>query len=152
MSFGHSGKSSFVAQSSQPPHHDFESFSSENRLTYYSISYHNCVILLFRPYIKVKFIGDNATSRERCVESANAISSLLGSFQRTFSLKKIGLFNCHAILTAAIVHLYVICHPNRDKYDEAQNSELCLVEAIRAMSEMRQGKRAHLDYLLSLCS
>jgi hypothetical protein len=54
--------------------------------------YHFAVLLLFGPFIKLRFLGSTISPYEICVQAAGAITSLLGSYRRLYSLQRTPCF------------------------------------------------------------
>ena len=74
--------------------------------------YHSAVMLLFRPFIRLSIPRSAISPREVCFEAANAITSLLGSYNRLYSLRRTPSFVPHLILTSSIMHLSVNTGPS----------------------------------------
>ncbi|KAK3336356.1 fungal-specific transcription factor domain-containing protein [Cercophora scortea] len=68
--------------------------------------YHQFVLLLlFRPFIQLAIVGSNVNPRERCLEAAREISSLVDSYSRLYSLKRTPTFVPYFVLASGIIHL-----------------------------------------------
>jgi len=67
--------------------------------------YHFAILLLFGPFIKVRFIGSSISPKEICVQAADAVMSLVRSYRQLYSLRRTPCFVPHIVLAASIVHL-----------------------------------------------
>lgn len=67
--------------------------------------YHFALLLLFRPFIKLIFIGSAVTPREICTQAAESISSLVRSYHNLYTLACTPSFVPYIVLTASIMHL-----------------------------------------------
>lgn len=67
--------------------------------------YHNCVLHLFRPFLKVSFVQSSKAPRTICTEAATVISQLLGNVSQTYGLRRNFLLMTHCLTTAAIIHV-----------------------------------------------
>ncbi|KAK3694213.1 fungal-specific transcription factor domain-containing protein [Podospora appendiculata] len=70
--------------------------------------YHQFVLLLlFRPFIQLAIVGSNVNPRERCLEAAREISSLIYSYSRLYTLKRTPSFVPYFVLASGIIHLTI---------------------------------------------
>ncbi|KAF8855494.1 hypothetical protein BDZ45DRAFT_804928 [Acephala macrosclerotiorum] len=99
--------------------------------------YHNCIIMTFRPFMKVSFVQTSSeTPRQICIASANTISQLLDLHKRTYGIRTGFFANPHCIMSAAIIHLvHLSFHPGVSNPE----IETYLADAVRAMHEMMKG-------------
>ncbi|CZR59534.1 uncharacterized protein PAC_09428 [Phialocephala subalpina] len=99
--------------------------------------YHNCIIMLFRPFVKVAFVQTSSeTPRQICIASANTISQLLDLHKKTYGIRKSFFVNTHCVMSTAIIHLINISsHPGVPNPEV----ETYLADAIRAMHDMMKG-------------
>ncbi|KAL1840124.1 hypothetical protein VTJ49DRAFT_780 [Mycothermus thermophilus] len=67
--------------------------------------YHFAILLLFRPLIKLRILNSPVVPREVCSEAANAISGLLRSYARLYTLRRTPSFIPYFALAAAVMHL-----------------------------------------------
>ncbi|KAM7201963.1 nitrogen assimilation transcription factor nit-4 [Naviculisporaceae sp. PSN 640] len=73
--------------------------------------YHFAILLLFRPLIKLRIIGnDDLNPRELCLQAADAITGLLRSYAQMFTLKRTPSFVPYFVLTSCIMHLAIGAH------------------------------------------
>src|SRR5690348_10475681 len=95
-----------------------------------SIYYHNAVIQLFRPFIRVSFVQSAKTPKQICVESANKISELMSLYEQTYGSRRIGFMHTHTVMTAVIIHLVTISASNVAP-DVFEQTDVYLASAIR---------------------
>ncbi|KAM7205224.1 Zn(2)-Cys(6) zinc finger domain protein [Rhypophila sp. PSN 637] len=70
--------------------------------------YHFAILLLFRPLIKLRIIGnDDLDPRELCLQAADAITGLLRSYSQMFTLRRTPSFVPYFVLTSCIMHLAI---------------------------------------------
>jgi hypothetical protein len=67
--------------------------------------YHFAILLLFRPFIKIKFIGSQISPREVCIQAADNIASLVRSYDQLYTLRRTPSFVPYIVLTSSIIHL-----------------------------------------------
>jgi len=67
--------------------------------------YHAAILLLFRPFIKLRFIGSSVSPQDVCSQSAAAVAALVRSFKELYTLRRIPAFVPYLVLTSSIVHL-----------------------------------------------
>ncbi|KAM0468611.1 hypothetical protein ACHAP7_010679 [Fusarium lateritium] len=70
--------------------------------------YHFAILLLFRPFIKLRIIGSQVSPRDVCLEAASAIQDLLMSYSRLYSLKRAPSFMPHFALISSVMHLTIM--------------------------------------------
>lgn len=69
--------------------------------------YHFAILLLFRPFIKLKIALSSIVPRELCLEKANAISQHLHAYAKLYTLKRTPSFVPYFVLTSCIMHLAI---------------------------------------------
>ncbi|RDA90318.1 hypothetical protein CP533_0391 [Ophiocordyceps camponoti-saundersi (nom. inval.)] len=69
--------------------------------------YHFAILLLFRPLIKLRFIGSKVLPRDVCSQAADAIQGLLTSYSQLYTLQRTPSFVPYFVLTSAIMHLAI---------------------------------------------
>ncbi|CAK7270130.1 hypothetical protein SEPCBS119000_003930 [Sporothrix epigloea] len=69
--------------------------------------YHFAILLLFRPLIRLRIIGFSATPRDICLQAADAIQGLLGSYSQLYTLQRTPSFVPYFVLTSCIMHLAI---------------------------------------------
>lgn len=67
--------------------------------------YHAAILLLFRPFIKLRFVGSGVSPRDVCSQSAETVAGLIQSFQKLYTLRRTPAFVPYIVLTSSIVHL-----------------------------------------------
>jgi hypothetical protein len=70
-----------------------------------SMYYHFAILLLFGPFIKLHFLGSSILPYEICVEAANTITSLLGSYCRLYSLRRTPCFVPFLAMASNAMHV-----------------------------------------------
>ncbi|RDA82575.1 hypothetical protein CP532_3067 [Ophiocordyceps camponoti-leonardi (nom. inval.)] len=82
--------------------------------------YHFAILLLFRPLIKLRFIGSNILPRDVCSQAADAIQGLLTSYSQLYTLQRTPSFVPYFVLTSAIMHLAIgACSDDAENDDAA---------------------------------
>ncbi|TVY85089.1 Nitrogen assimilation transcription factor nit-4 [Lachnellula suecica] len=98
--------------------------------------YWNCVIHLFRPFMKLEYVhstGSTKSPKPITIEAANKISELLQLSIQTYGLRRVGFMYTHCISTASIIHLVVVS--GTPTVPETSLRHLC--DAISAMQQIR---------------
>lgn len=67
--------------------------------------YHFAILLLFRPFIHLHFIHSRISPREVCSQAADAILTLVRSYDQLYTLKRTPSFVPYIVLTSGTVHL-----------------------------------------------
>jgi hypothetical protein len=67
--------------------------------------YHFAILLLFRPFIQLHFINSRVSPRDVCSQAADAILTLVRSYDQLYTLKRIPSFVPYVVLTSCIIHL-----------------------------------------------
>lgn len=70
--------------------------------------YHFSILLLFRPFIKLKIVGSGVPPRDVCNQAAEAISALVKSYSQLYTLRRTPSFVPYFILTSSIMHLVTL--------------------------------------------
>ncbi|KAL3417145.1 fungal specific transcription factor [Phlyctema vagabunda] len=70
--------------------------------------YHYAILLLFRPFIKLKLVDSELSPREVCRQAADAISTLVKSYSKLYTLRRTPSFTPYFILTASLTHLVAV--------------------------------------------
>ncbi|RDW91538.1 hypothetical protein BP5796_02703 [Coleophoma crateriformis] len=99
------------------------------------IYYHNCVLHLFRPFLRVTFVQAAKPPHLVCMESARAITQLVALYKHYYGLRRVPLIVTHCTMTAAIQHLVNL---SSAKHDVATQAAADLGETISAISNMAQ--------------
>jgi hypothetical protein len=70
--------------------------------------YHYAILLLFRPFIKLDIVGSGVSPRDVCQQAAQAISTLVTSYNQLYTLRRTPSFVPFFLLTSTITHLVAI--------------------------------------------
>lgn len=70
--------------------------------------YHYAILLLFRPFLKLDIIGSGVSPRDVCSQAADAISALVNSYGKLYSLQRTPSFVPYFVLTSSITHLVTL--------------------------------------------
>lgn len=89
--------------------------------------FHEVMIFANHPFITTPRIGKSTDSRRKYLESAKAITRILGIYKRLWSLRRINIQGIHPMFTASMVHLYIACtSKSHEEYTQAvSNLETC---------------------------
>ncbi|KAL6917071.1 hypothetical protein FSST1_008566 [Fusarium sambucinum] len=94
--------------------------------------YHFAILLLFRPFIKLRIIGSQVSPRDVCLEAANAIQDLLMSYSRLYSLKRAPSFMPYFALTSSIMHLTIMAATvHREELDTTERTDCHVSETFK---------------------
>lgn len=102
-------------------------------LTAYSMYYHFAILLLFRPFIKLELVGSQVSPRDVCGQAADAISSLVKSYSRLYTLKRTPSLVPYFVLTSTIAHVVT--------YGNSREGIENLRQGIADLKEMTSGHR-----------
>ena len=91
--------------------------------------YHFAILLLFRPFIKLKFVGSSVLARDVCCQAADAIAVLLNSYSKLYTLRRTPSFVPYFVLSSSITHLVAI--------GNAESKPAKFLQAIADLKEMR---------------
>lgn len=69
--------------------------------------YHFAILLLFRPFIKLRIKGSTVLPVSVCFEAADAIQSLSKSYSQLYTLQRTPSFVPYFVLTSSIMHLAI---------------------------------------------
>jgi hypothetical protein len=67
--------------------------------------FHCAILLLFRPFIHLRLIGSRVSPRDVCSQTADAILTLVRSYDQLYTLKRTPSFVPYIVLTSCISHL-----------------------------------------------
>jgi hypothetical protein len=104
--------------------------------TFRSIYYHDCVIHLFRPFVRVTFKEGTKSPRRICTEEAITISQIMEIYSTSYGLRRGHFIANHCIMSAAIIHLLNMSSPGPNSITATQTADY-LRQAIRVLHEMR---------------
>lgn len=77
--------------------------------------YHFAILLLFRPFLKLRMVGSHILPRDVCSQAADAIQNLTRSYDRLYTLRRTPSFVPYFVLTSAIMHLVIGATTPTDK-------------------------------------
>jgi hypothetical protein len=80
----------------------------QTNLTLGSMYYHYAILLLFRPFIKLEIVGSGVSPRDVCSQAASAISTLVNSYSRLYTLRRTPSFVPYFVLTSSIAHIVTL--------------------------------------------
>lgn len=72
-----------------------------------SMYYQFAILLLFRPFIKLRVIGSLVSPRDVCSQAADAIQALSRSYSQLYTLKRTPSFVPYFVLMSSIMHLTI---------------------------------------------
>ncbi|PSR84446.1 fungal-specific transcription factor domain-domain-containing protein [Coniella lustricola] len=83
--------------------------------------YHFAILLLFRPFIKMRIIGSSISPRDVCCQAADAIQGLLRSYSQLYTLRRTPSFVPYFVLTSSIMHLAIAASDALSAQQQASN-------------------------------
>lgn len=69
--------------------------------------YHFAILSLLRPFVKLRFIGTGVSPRDVCAQAADAITTLIRSYDNLYSLKRTPSFVPFIALSSSVMHLFI---------------------------------------------
>ena len=67
--------------------------------------YHFTIIILFRPFFKVRFLESAVSPRAVCIEAADSISALLSSYAKLYTVRRMPSIVSHIVLASTTIYL-----------------------------------------------
>ena len=67
--------------------------------------YHFTIIILFRPFFKVRFLESAVSPRSVCIEAADSISALLSSYAKLYTVRRMPSIVSHVVLASTTIYL-----------------------------------------------
>ena len=67
--------------------------------------YHFAIIVLFRPFFKMKFLESAVSPRAVCLEAADSISALLSSYANLYTVRRMPSIVSHIVLASTTIYL-----------------------------------------------
>jgi hypothetical protein len=67
--------------------------------------YHFAILLLFAPFMKYRFLNSRISPNEICIQAADAITSLVGSYRQLYGLRRTPCFVPYIVLASSIMRL-----------------------------------------------
>ena len=103
--------------------------------------YHFAILLLFRPFIKLRIIRSTISPRDVCCEAADAIRRLSKSYAQLYTLRRTPSFIPYFVLTSATTHLAIsVTDTSNDPQDPApENLEAAPNLDPRVSDSLKQG-------------
>ncbi|KAH0543659.1 hypothetical protein FGG08_002097 [Glutinoglossum americanum] len=92
-----------------------------------SMVFHDFIIHLFRPFLKVRLLGSTVSPRAACTQSAEEISRLMTTYRDMYGLRRIVVLAAHIILSSSTILLLNLPCPKASRN---------LVQCIRDLEEM----------------
>ena len=86
-----------------------------------SAYYHNVVLHLFRPFLKVDLKNSKISPRDICISCARNAASLIGDYRQIYGLRRVPLITTHILLSISIIHLLNVPNPSA-----VQDLDLCI--------------------------
>jgi hypothetical protein len=105
--------------------------------------YHYAILLLFRPFIKLDIVASGVSPRDVCGQAADAISTLVNSYSKLYTLRRTPSFVPYFVLTSSIAHLVTLGNsrggPEKLKQGIADLKEMTMCHgfAIRGLDILR---------------
>ncbi|KAH8800682.1 fungal-specific transcription factor domain-containing protein [Xylogone sp. PMI_703] len=85
-----------------------------------SIYYHFAVLLLFGPFINLRFLGPDLVAKEICMDAATAIGSILSTYRQLYGLRRTPSFVPYISLASSIVRLVTTIAGSADPLKSVQ--------------------------------
>lgn len=135
---------SLFSKKRQPLPHPFP--SCRHLTCTYSLYYHFAILLLFRPFIRLRFLNSFISPRDVCAQSAESVSSLIRSYGQLYTLRRTPSFVPYIVLTAAVMHLVAAgldgtasqsASPVQQAIDDLRDMSSCHRFAKRAINILR---------------
>lgn len=73
-----------------------------------SMYYHYVILLLFRPFTRLRIVGSSFLPRDICRQAADALSALASSYSKLYTLQRTPSFVPYIVLTSSITHLEIL--------------------------------------------
>ena len=83
--------------------------------------YHFAILLLFRPFIKLRFVGSRISNYDVCSQAADAIITLVRSYDQLYTLARTPSFVPYIVLASCITQLVYISGTNTGAAGAALN-------------------------------
>jgi hypothetical protein len=100
--------------------------------------YHSAILLLFQPFIKLRFVGSRVSPMDVCCQAADAIITLVSSYNQLYTLQRTPSFVPYVVLASCIMHLIRVSTTNsavnqlRQGEKDLREMAICHGFAIRA--------------------
>jgi hypothetical protein len=70
--------------------------------------YYYALIMLFRPFIKLRLVASTVSPLDMCIQAANNISSLTQTYTQLYSFRQTAVFVPYMLLASTITHLAAV--------------------------------------------
>jgi len=70
--------------------------------------YHFALIMLFRPFIKLRFLASAVSPLEMCLQAANNISLVVQTYKQAYSFRQTPVFFPYVLLASTTAHLATV--------------------------------------------
>ena len=101
--------------------------------------YYTVVLLLFRPFPKIKFVNSDISPRQKCTKSARKISSLASTYKSIYGLRYSIVVLIHLISTACITYLLDLLY----RFRQAISAYSGGIERAMAFETPRERRSSH---------
>jgi hypothetical protein len=95
--------------------------------------YHFAILLLFRPFIKLRFIGSRVSPHDVCCQAADAIITLLRSYDQLYTLQRTPSFIPYIVMASCIQQLVRI---NTSTNSNGNSGQTQFRQGIKDLSDM----------------
>jgi hypothetical protein len=96
--------------------------------------YHFAILIIFRPFIKLRFIGSHVSPRDVCYQAADAIITLLRSYDQLYTLERTPSFIPYIVMASCILQLVRISNSPSPTSPSSGQDELR--QGIQVLSDM----------------
>jgi len=93
--------------------------------------YHFAILMLFRPFVRLRIIASDVSPRQVCTQAADAISAIIRSYSNLYTLQRTPSFVPYVVLSSGIFHLAVLQDDMSSAYNKGQ-----LIQNISDLKEM----------------
>ncbi|KAF2759473.1 hypothetical protein EJ05DRAFT_484425 [Pseudovirgaria hyperparasitica] len=91
--------------------------------------YQACLIMLFRPLIKVSLTNSDVVPRDVCLNAANEITRLMRIYRNSYGFRRVNTILSHINLSCSMIHLINI---------QYEDSKLCLIQDMKNLEDMSE--------------
>jgi hypothetical protein len=98
--------------------------------------YHFAILLLFGPFMKVRFLDSSVSPTQICLQAADAIASLIFSYRQLFTLRRTPSFVPYIVLASGIMHLACVDTAGKGLSDIRVNASMHILQDTADLLEM----------------
>jgi hypothetical protein len=98
--------------------------------------YHFAILLLFGPFMKVRFLESRVSPTQICLQAADAIASLISSYRQLFTLQRTPSFVPYIVLASGIMHLACADTAGKGLSNISVNASMHILQATADLLEM----------------